>query len=219
MARRRWSDGHLRGIVSACALLALTGMAGCAVNSEMIEVWHDPTFAPGSVHNVLVVGIRKDPVRRRLWEDAFVKALAARGLTATTSYQLFPEAPPDTQQVIEIVRKNGYDAVLVSIRLPNESSTRYVQGALRQERVTTQDYYGRFHSYWATVQDPGYTETDTVIQSRTELWVTAPDSGHLVSSGTLRTLESVNGRTVERAVSKDIMPELERQGVVPEKVH
>jgi hypothetical protein len=217
MAKTTGNHGQPRGGISAAALLVLTLTVGCASNSEMINVWHDTSLAPGSIHNMFVVGIRKDPVRRRAWEDAFVTGLAARGVTATSSYRLFPEAPPDTQQVIEAVRRNGYDAVLTSIRLPDEATSRYIPGAIRQQQVTSQDYFGRLHSYWVSVQDPGYTETDNVIRVQTDVWAITPDGGRLVSSGTLRTLEFVAGRTVDRAVSKEILPELERQGVVPER--
>jgi hypothetical protein len=215
MAKPIGNARQLRGGISAVALLVAVLAAGCAVNSEVINVWHDASLPAGSIHNLLVVAIRKDPVRRRAWEDAFVTGLAARGVTATSSYRLYPDAPPDTEQVIEAVRKNGYGAVLTSIRLPNEATSTYIPGTVRQQRVSSEDYYGRFHSYWVTVQDPGYTETDNIIQVQTDVWVVTPGGGRLVSSNTLRTLESMTGRTVDKAVSREILPELERQGMVP----
>ena len=102
----------------------------------------------------------KDRVRRRLWEDAFTQDLKLRGVTATPSYQLFPDAPPDTEDVIEAVQKNGYDAVLSSVRLPNDTRSTYFPGAVRWQPTTVRDYYGYFHTYWRYLQDPGYSETD-----------------------------------------------------------
>jgi hypothetical protein len=210
----RWS---VRGGLASLAIVAATLVSGCAVNSEMTLLWRDPTLAPGSVRNVLVVGIRKDAVRRRKWEDAFVSALTLRGVTATASYRLFPQAPPDTQDVVDAVRTHGYGAILTSLRLPDQTTTAFVPGTVRPEQVASWDYYGRFHSYWVGVQDPGYTETDTIIQLQTDVWAIAPNGGHLVWSGTLRTLESANNQTVEHAVDRNIMPEMEKQGVVPAK--
>jgi hypothetical protein len=217
MASRAGKGWHVGGSMAACALLVSAGLAGCASQSVMTKLWKDPSFVSGPVHNVFVVGIRKDPVRRRIVEDAFVNALRARGVTATSSYSLFPGASPDTQQVIEAVQKNGYDAVLASVRLPDETTSRYIPGTIRREQVTSQDYYGRFHSYWVNVQDPGYTETDKIMQIQTDVWAITNGSGRLVWSGTLRTLESPNNRNVNATVSKDIMPQLEKEGVVPEK--
>jgi hypothetical protein len=216
MAKRGWDGRRTRDAVVHVALLALMITAGCAVQSEMADLWKDPSFTSGPIRNVLVVAPRKDPVRRRMWEDAFVNEMNARGLTATSSYQLFPEAPPDTLEVLETVRKNGCDAVLVSIRLPDEASSTYVPGPLRREAVTRQDFYGGYHTYWRDVQDPGYTEIDEVLRFQTEVWATG-GSGRLIWSGTLRTLESVSNRTVETAVSKNITPVLEKQGLIPKK--
>ena len=206
-------DGRIRSGLVAVALLALT--AGCAVQSEMTNGWHDTTLSSNSLHNVLIVAIRKDPVRRRAWEDAFTTALTARGVKATASYRIYADASPDTDQVIDAVRARGFDAVLTSTRLPNQETSTYVPGTIRSEPVTTEDYYGRFHSRLISVQDAGYTETDTIIQVQTDVWATSAVGGRLVWSSTLRTLEAVSSNTVERAVTKYIMPEMEGQGVFP----
>ena len=217
MARQPGNDRRTPGAVARLALLALMmSTAGCAMQSEMTDLWRDPSYTSGPMRNVLVVALRKDPVRRRMWEDAFVSELGARGLTATASYQLFPDAPPDTQEVIEAVRRNGCDAVLVSVRLPNQTTSTYVPGTVRRESVTVQDFYGTFHAYWRDVQDPGHTETDEIRRFQTEVWATGA-SGHLIWSGTLRTLESVSNRTLEAAVSRNIVPVLEKQGLISKK--
>jgi hypothetical protein len=207
---------HTRSAFARVALLALVSTAGCAMQSEMTDLWKDPSFTSGPTDNVLVVALRKDPVRRRMWEDAFAKDLGARGVTATSSYQLFPGAPPDTQEVVAAVQRNGYGAVLVSTRLPSETTSTYVPGAVRREPVTVTDYFGRFHASWIDVQDPGHTETDEIRRIQTDVWSTG-GRGRLIWSGTLRTLESVGNRTIESAVSKEIMPVMEKQGVVPAK--
>ncbi len=218
MTNVRRTHPALRSRVSAIALLTLAVTAGCAVQSEMTNLWSDPAVPASALHSVFVVGVRKNPVLRRRWEDAFVGALAARGVSATPSYRSFPDAVPDTDQVVDAVRRDGFDAVLTSSRLPNEATSRYVPGALHEEQVFPADNrgYRRFHSYWVTVQDPGYTETDTIIRLETDLWSTRGDGGHLVWSGTLRTLESVGGRTVDRAVNDEIMPQMEKQGAIPQ---
>ncbi len=189
-----------RGGIAALAIVVATLGSGCAVNSEMTRLWRDPTLAPGTVRNVLVVGIRKDPVRRRTWEDASVNALTLRGITATASYRLFPQALPDTQDEVDAVRSHGNAAVLTSLRLPDETTTAYVPGIVRPEQVASRDNYERFHSclhsYSVGVQDPGYTETDTIIRLRRDVWATANDGGPLVRSGTRRTMEPLGSRTV-----------------------
>ena len=214
---KRFTTSAIRAIaVRLVAVTCLTaGISGCAANAQMTDVWHDPMVKSASYHHVLVVAIRRDPVRRRAWEDAYVAGLAARGVNAVSSYRDFPAAPPDTQDVIDAVRKQGYDAVLTSIRQPDEATSRYVPGAIRQEYVEGRgSRYGRYHDYWITVQDPGYTESDTIIRIQTDLWSTA-GADHMVWSGTLSTLESAQGRSPTSSVEKQILPEMERQGMVP----
>jgi hypothetical protein len=203
-----------RGSVASIALLALAITAGCAAQSEMTDLWKDPSYTSGPMHNVLVVALRKDPVRRRMWEDAFVHELGARGLTATASYQLFQEAPPDTLEVIEAIRKNGYAAVLTSTRLPNQTESTYVAGEMRRERVTTRDFYGSLHTYLSDVQAPGHTETDEIRRFQTDVWA-SDRGGRFIWSGTLRTLESVSNHNIETAVSKYVIPAMEKEGLVP----
>jgi hypothetical protein len=200
------------------ALLALMIMAGCAGRPQMTDLWKDPSFTSVPIHNVFVVALRKDPVHRRMWEDAYAQELSARGVTATSSYQLFQEVPPDTQEVIEAIRKNGYDAVLVSIRLPNETTSTYLPGTMRRQSVTRQDYFGVFHTYWIDVLDPGHTETDEIRRVQTDIWATG-GSGRLIWSGTLNTLDLASNLTVGTAVSKDIFPVLEAQGLIPKKTN
>jgi hypothetical protein len=217
MLKRLGSDRRTGGAVAYVALLVLTAAtAGCAAQSEMTDVWRNPSFTSGPIHKVLVVALRKDAVRRRMWEDAFASELVARGLTAASSYQLFPDAAPDSQEVIQAVRRSGYDAVLVSVRLPDQTTSTYVPGVVRRESVTVQDFYGTFHAYWRDVQDPGHTETDAISRFQTEVWA-AGGREHLIWSGTLRTLESVNDHTIEAAVSRNIVPAMAKQGLVPRK--
>lgn len=205
------------GLATALVLFVGPWGSGCVAGSQMTNQWHDASLAPGSIHNVLVIAVRKDPVRRRAWEDAYVNELAVRGVAATASYRRFEAAVPDTQQVIDLVRKESFDGVLTSVRLPDEETSRYVPGTVRPTRVSSYDYYGRFHDSWMSVQEPGYTETDTVMRMQTDLWSSKLEGGRLVWSGTLNTLESSGSTTAQQAVARHIVPELQKQGWVPAK--
>jgi len=49
---------------------------GCS-QSQMTDVWKDPSYNEGTMKKVFAVAVRRDPVRRRIWEDAFVEELKA----------------------------------------------------------------------------------------------------------------------------------------------
>ena len=212
-------NGRQFGRGGLALALALAVTVGCAAQGRMTNVWHDPAMAPASLHKVYVVAVRKDAVRRRAWEDAFVEALARQGVSATASYRRFEDASPDTQQVIDVVNREGYDAVLTTTRLADQETSQRVQGQFRQQQFIARNEYGysRLHSYWVTVQDPDYIETDTIIRLQTDVWAVSAGGGHLVWSGTLNLLESVAGHTAKKAVDDAIVPQLVREGMLPGK--
>ena len=205
-----------RRACAAVVLLLFLLATSCAVNSELTDVWSDPSYHGIPAHNVLVIAVRREAVRRRLVEDAYAQALTARGVGVATSYHLFPQALPDTQDVIAAIQKNGYDAVLVTSRLESQPKTTYIPGALRRSPVTFQDYMGRFHTYWTTVEEPGYTETDSVRRFQTEMWTTR-EGGKLIWSGTLNTSEAPAPGGPAKAIDKYVLPALEKQGLVPKR--
>ena len=129
------------GFISLVALAAAV-VAGCASNTRMTGVWVDPAAgdrAPAS--NVLVIGINQDSTARRIYEDAVVAQLAARGIRSRPSYSLLPElGPTPPPDIATVVRIAGVDSVLVSrtVRVRTDIS------------VTPGHSYGApgFHGMW-----------------------------------------------------------------------
>lgn len=191
-------------------------LASCA-GSELVNMWKDPAYPETPMVNMLVITLKQDPVRRRMWEDRFVKELSKRGVTATPSYRLFEQALPDTQQVIDAVRTHGYDGVLVTHKLQTESETRYVPGYTTNEPVTVRaPGSGWYYTYYRDVHYPGYTETDSVVSYETHVWSTK-DGGRMVWAGTSQSVNPSSSEQVNREISKLIVPELAHKNVIPRK--
>ena len=204
----------LRGAL-LLVLVAVPLLSGCA--SRMSNMWRDETFQSPGMKNVLVVALRPDPTRRRMWEDSFVSGLTERGVKATASYHLFADAPPDTQQVEDAVRRDGYDGVLVNMRLPDGVEHSFVPGYTRRESVMKQSpFTGAYYTVWEEVQVPSRTETVAVANFKTDVWTTA-DGGRLVWSGSSRTTDRVNAGLVRHKVERMLLPELSKAGIVPGK--
>jgi hypothetical protein len=53
---------------------------------------------------LLNISSSRDPVGRRIWEDALSTEPAGDAVTPTSSYQLFPDARPDTDQALGVVQ-------------------------------------------------------------------------------------------------------------------
>ena len=124
---------HARGLLTVL-MFGVTLLAGCAA-SQLGNMWRDESFKTTGLKSVLVIAMRVDQVRRRLWEDSFSSGLGAYGTKATPSYKLWANAVPDTQQVIEAVRRDGYDGVLVNMRPPDTHLDLWVPGCHRSCKV------------------------------------------------------------------------------------
>jgi hypothetical protein len=211
--RCTWSTGALRRALLALPLV-LPLLGGCA-SSQLVNMWKDPSYSDGALKKVLVVAIRKDPVRRRIWEDTFSQELKAHGVTVVSSYTMFPSVAPDTQQVAEAVRNGGYDGVVISVRLPNVTQTTYVPGYTETKPISVfRPLFHGYVTYYRDVQVPGYTETNEVRSFQTDVWTTR-NGGRLIWSGTIETVEAPSQGTTQDAIRKRIVPELVKTGLLP----
>jgi hypothetical protein len=189
-------------------------LPGCAASS-LNNMWREPTYDAPDMKNVLVVALRPDPVRRRLWEDAFVRALKARGTNATPSYSMWANAAPDTQQVIEAIRANGYDGVVVNSRLADGVETSWTPGYSRREAVTRQNpWTGAYYTAWQDIEVPARVETQTVANFQTDVWSTGPGA-RLVWSGSDRTANNLDTDFINNRVLKVWVPEIAKSGIFP----
>jgi hypothetical protein len=197
------------GALSALALL----IVGCAGGGKLTQVWTNPAWSAPPMKNVYVVAVRNDPIRRRMWEDGFIAGLARHGVRATPSYTKYLGTAPDTQQVMNEVRTHGYDGVLVSMRLPDQTQQEVVGAATRQEAVTEQNSFtGWYTTTLRDVELPGRVETSTVRTFETHIWSTAPPA-RLAWSGKMLTEESVTTDLVNKA-ARTIVDRMAGDGVL-----
>jgi hypothetical protein len=213
----------LRGLLGAtllAAALAATGAAllgGCAANSGLVNMWRDPAYNEPPMRHILVVAMIRNDARRRILEDAFAKEFDKRGVDAVPSYEHFPNAPPDTMQIGDVVSQGKYDGVLMTSRLRTERSTSYVPGY-----VTTQPAYrvspwtGRYRTYWVDVMHPGYVEEDVTVRHEVELW-SMDGGGRLVWTAVGESVNPGSPSEVNHDITHNVVPELEKQGFIPRK--
>ena len=201
------------------ATVACVVLAGCAA-SQLGNMWRDRTFKTDGFKNVLVIAVRHDPVRRRMWEDGFASALAEYGVRATRSYEIWTNALPDTQAVRDEVKRGGYDAVLVNDRPPSTAQLTWVQGYSRRESVTRYDpASGRSYTTWQDVEVPATMDTTAVINYQTNVWATTTEATHgrLVWSATSHTTDAFSVALIEYQAESLILPEMAKSGLLPKK--
>lgn len=211
----RPSRTRIIGFLLIAGVIA-AGIFGCG-SAQLVNVWKNPEQPKTAFTNMLVITMKRDAAIRRLWEDSFVNALRAHGVSATPSYDLYPDALPDTQQVVAAVRDGGYDGVIITSRLPFKTASQYMPGYITQVPVYGYDpWYNTYSVYYQDVYEPGYFATDTIIRYRTDIWDTR-DKGELVWTATSEVIDPTSSQAVDHEITEMIIPELAKQGVIPRK--
>jgi len=203
--------------LAVMALLLAAAMVGCAP-TMLVNVWRDPSIARPQLNKMLVISLRKDATRRRMWEDAFANELAKHGVSATQSYRLCPGSAPDTGQMRECINKGDFNSVLTIAPLSPNIEQQYVPGYWSAgPDYWFSPYWDRYYRWWWRYQQPGYIETYTLTRNEIDVYITHNGGETMVWSGTSNqtdpaTMEEVRSSVVEQVVSK-----LAKQGIIPGK--
>ncbi len=205
-----------KAILAAALGFLICQMYGCA-STDLVDIWHDSSFQAPPLGKMLVVAVSKDATKRRIWEDAFAYQLAQQGVAATSSYRLFSDALPDTNQVVATVQENGFDGILVIFRLPTETNTQYIQGYTTTEHDRRYSYYWqKYMTYYREIEHPGYIESQTVDIRAIDVTTTGKD-GRLIWSTTSRTPDPGSVTDVQREVASLVVSDLAQRKIIRSK--
>jgi hypothetical protein len=192
----------------------MSQMFGCA-SSSLVEKWHDPSFKAVPLGKMLVIAVRKDATKRRIWEDAFAGELVKHGVAATSSYSLFPDAPPDTNQVIATTQANGFDGVLVILKLTTETNPHYVKGyaSMEPEGAYLGPYWQRYWNTYLLIEHPGYVDSQKVAFRSIDVTATG-NGGKMIWSAKSRTADPDSVKDVQRGIAGLVISELARCSII-----
>jgi hypothetical protein len=205
----------LPGTVVFVILVVLSCIDVGCVSSQLTNTWMDPSFKDQPMTNILVIAVKRNAVSRRIWEDGLVAELSAHSVVSIPSYRLFPNAIPDTQQVVTAVREKKCDGVLMVRRLPSQTATYDRPGYVRSVPVTRYDRLKQtYYTIYREVYEPAFSDTLKIMRHEIELWSTK-ETGQLVWAGTGETLDPSSREAVRKEITDLIIPELARQGIIP----
>jgi hypothetical protein len=207
---KRHNSLVMRGLL--CCFFVL--MVGCS-SSELINIQSNSSFQSLPLNKILVISVIKNSVYRHIWEDAFSAEFSKHHVVATPSYRLFPDAVPDTSQIVQIVQSNGFDGILVYRRLPSETNTQYRQGFGMSEHNMVYDHFKeRFVvSYYRDMDYAAYTDSQKVDIRAIDVWATK-NEGQRIWSATSKTPEPNSAQEVRPEIVKLVLSELTQQGIV-----
>jgi len=198
------------GAALFCLIICLEGCS----SSTLVDVWNDPTFNEPPLKNILIIAFRKDPIQRRIWEDAFVKEFTKHGVKTTSSYSLFQNSFPDTLQIIEAVQENKFDGMLVTRLLNEETETRYVESYVTSEMRTRYNPFRKtYTTYYKEIHHPGYVESKTIERRSIEVWL-IENNERIIWGATSNTPERNTVEDVQSDVAYLVIPELMRNEII-----
>ncbi|MFZ5525023.1 MAG: hypothetical protein ACOY9D_13225 [Pseudomonadota bacterium] len=166
----------LRVLRNPLSILILGAMlvTACAT-TQLTSVWKDPTYQARPA-KAMVIGVAKNPLNRRLFEDEFVRQLKARGTEAIASYTVLADKQQDDQAAIAAkVKALGADTVLITRLVSKKTVQFYVPGTVYYPPPyygTWPDYYGYGYRY---LYSPGYIAEDQYAVMETNLYETGSD--------------------------------------------
>jgi hypothetical protein len=118
--------------LNCCVILFLFFLNSCG--------WKDPQLGSRKYTNILVIGVAKQPDRRKFYEDAFAKQLNRQGIMAIASHTMIPrDKMQDKDTIVKSIEGLQVDGVIVT-RLQGitgdhgaeaGASRQYIPGALR----------------------------------------------------------------------------------------
>ena len=156
-------------------LLAFGLLVTACATTEIKSVWKDPSYS-GHPRKIMVIGVSKSPVSRRIFEDEFVRQLEARGASAIASYTVLPDAKQNDQAAIaEKLASHGADTVLITRLVSKKTVQVYVPGTV----YYPPRYYGRWRDYYGygyqAIYTPGYMAENEYALIETNLYDAATD--------------------------------------------
>jgi hypothetical protein len=188
-------------------VVLLCAAAGC--NSTRIASESKSSDLPAVKYKkVLVIGVSPDQGLRQLFEEEFVKALAARGVIAISSYQQLPEAKPTREAVEKVAGNLNVDAVLVSRLIERNSQTQFDPGVAS----VPANISGYYDDAWKGAYEPPSTYTVTVVRIETRLFDAA--SGKLAWSAETETFDPKDREKEIRNLSGVLIGAMSKQNLI-----
>jgi len=156
----------------SCSALLLVFLLNSCGSSKITGQWKDPELGIKKYSHILVIGVAKQPDRRKFYEDEFAKQLNRQGVMAIASHTLIPrDMMQDKDTIIKSIQGLQVDGVIIT-RLQGIKEQRQVSHG-SSYRVPY-GYYNRMDDYYSnsfsTAPSVSYAETHEYLQLESNLY-------------------------------------------------
>ncbi|MBW2451535.1 MAG: hypothetical protein JRE16_00430 [Deltaproteobacteria bacterium] len=154
----------MRIAVQWICLTIIAMLATACSSTTMSGSWASPDFQ-GQIKNVYIIGITKNEINRRIFEDTFDRALGKYGVKGVSSYKDLPaEQEANKDAIKERMLANGTDSVLltqlIDQRTESVTTPGRVSGYSSGPYYGDRGYYDRpYYRNWGSYYDRRYDIT------------------------------------------------------------
>ncbi|GMR05733.1 MAG: hypothetical protein BMS9Abin25_0308 [Gammaproteobacteria bacterium] len=190
-------------------------LSACSTTS-LVTRWSDPDFKGPVLKKILVIGIIKDDIKRRSFEEEFARLITTADRSGVASYTVLPdlESADRKEDVLAAVEKTGADGVLVVTLQGVSKEKRDVPPSIDYVPTIGFGYgmYGYYGASHAAVYRPGYTVTDTVVRLDTKLFNAATKK--MIWAGKTESFNPASAQIVVNELAKLLMTDMKKSGMV-----
>jgi hypothetical protein len=191
------------------SLVCLALLAACAPTTEVLNSWADPSAGQVRFKKMLNVCACKDEAMRRTVEDQLTKRITG----STSSYTILSQDDlQDRESAKAKVKAGGYDGAVVMVLVSVDRTQTYVPGSAYAVPAPYTSMYGGWGYGWSTYYDPGYVDTDQLVDFNTNVYQV--QGGKLLWASRTQTTDPTSvGSMVDEIISANIS-EMKKQKVL-----
>ena len=167
-ARVLLMKSHMK-LLSCFSLLFLFLLNSCA-SSKITGEWKNPELGLKKYSHILIIGVAKQPDRRKFYEDEFAKQLNRQGILAIASHTIIArDKMQDKDTIVKSIEGLRVDGVIVT-RLQG------IQGQVVPGKTyqAPSGYYTNMYDYFntgfSTAPSRSYSETHEYLQLESNLY-------------------------------------------------
>jgi hypothetical protein len=184
----------------------------CSPSTELTDIYSDQAFAGKEIKKILVLGMTTDEWKKKVYENEFHSQLLNYNVEVLMAWQELPKGEQLNKETFEKYFKDkNIDAVLVAIE-GGESSDKTLYTAGSGNVYVGVGFYGFYASTASYYFNSDYLAEEKVVHMRTNLYET--EDAKLIWSAKSQSFEPKNTGDVVKAVSKNVVGELNQQGYI-----
>jgi len=198
------------GIKIFSILIFVVVIFSCTSSTKLTDVYIDETFTTKEFKKILVLGLAKDEWKRKVYENEFRSQLLSYNIEVLTAWQELPKGEQLNRETFEkYFREKKVDALLIAIEGGESMDKTLYSGGSSHVYV---GYYGFYVSTASFYFNSDYIAEEKIVHMRTNFYETI--EGKIIWSAKSQSYEPKNTGDVVKAVSKNVVGELYRQGYI-----